>query len=84
MGNVVFMGDCVFSKILKRDDRYICVLSKYFGNGKYPYRFCEGEIECCAVEHGDLIKAVDVYWDSEERKLHEMLRQQAKIENGIK
>ena len=78
------MGNCVFSKILKRDDRDICALPKYFGNGKYPYSFCGGGIESCAVEHGDLIKAMDVYWDSEERISHQNMREQAKIENGIK
>ena len=76
------MGECTFSKILKKDDRNVCAMPKYFGNGKYTYRFCDGDMECCTVEHGDLIKAMDIYWDSEERKNHQLLREHASIENG--
>jgi hypothetical protein len=79
------MGDCIFSRMFKdKSGKDVCAMPNYFDNGKYRYLPCEGNLGSCFVEHGDLVKAMENYWDSDERVTHENLMRQAKAENGIR
>lgn len=62
-----------------------CFLPKYLGNGlEGAYLVCGGDFKQCPVKDMYVSMGLQNYWDSEERISHQNMREQAKIENGIK
>jgi hypothetical protein len=86
----VDLMSCFFSRRLNGDGKgrvksptvFACLLPEYL-SGKNQYVICSGDLDTCAAKHSYISEGLNVYWNSKERKHHELLLHQAKIENGF-